>query len=148
MRVDIVKSNVGLVPGELATTTYELPEKTTIHLPRKSSTATKLHELYHAKYSPKLLERYLGKDTWSASQYVGEELRAEEFQRSSRSKNPYVSKETLSYIGDRLVDIGFNPNEVLKGIDIALSREGYEPLSRQERSFIWQYVKDSYKDKR
>jgi hypothetical protein len=145
MKVEIIKGSPDILPGSKGATSYEMPEKSIIHLPFKSSTGTKLHELYHAKYSPRLVERFFGRDTWTASSIAIDEMDAEGFSQESRGQPRRIP---FGSICRSLIAYNFTPNESLKGISIALEKKGYPPLKDKEKSYIWDELKTLYKEKK
>lgn len=123
-------------------------EEPTIYLPEgKATTKDKLHELYHAKYSPDLEEIERGVTLHSARMHVREEIRADEFARRKIGKENddlFVSQIRLGAIAGSLLDWGYRPSQIIGAIQQALEEEGYERLDKESASALWWRIREEY----
>lgn len=134
--------------GKVATLGYVTFEsgEPTIFTSMHPSTDTRVHELYHAKYSPWTSTRAATKDTmdYSAEDIAFEELSAREFTSKAMNGKNYNVDSVVSH----LVSLGFRPTKIFKGIDNAFVRLGYQHYSGKNKAVIWSLIKQEYKNYR
>ena len=121
-------------------------EEVVINLPWHSSTSTRLHELYHAEYSPRADKRKKSKvnqSTWD--DWVADELEAEEFSQVMRSKEG-INYNQVSNIGTRLIVRGFKPAPALSLLERNLERLGYSIKGTKYKTELWNELKRDYRD--
>lgn len=108
----------------------------TIYLVSKKSNS-RLHELYHALYSPNINLFRVGDrlDT-----IVSEEIKARLYTKKMKGKCPDVNSNDLKGVVESALDIGFTKSCVLGCVTEKLKILGCKQLSREERHRVWDYM--------
>ena len=112
-------------------------------LPPKPGTGLRLHELYHAKYSPRVISK--GKRdfyTFTPDECAREELEAVEFERGKRGKR--LQWGNLRSILNTMVQM-WTPSVSFNALVRTMESVGYT-LDREQRSYLWDYAKEKAKE--
>lgn len=130
-----------LLRGASAVTHRGKGEESVIYIPGRANTHELLHEIYHAKYSPQL-ERIEAGEKWNTpDQLAEEELRAEYFAYERTGKSG-ISLYSICGAARTMLDFGYKPAVVMGSINRALDKVGIEPLTQEERSDLWWWMRD------
>ena len=129
-----------------AFTTKESGKEPTIYLQGKPSSRTRLHEIYHAKYSPVIVTSR--NEPWeSVDDVVAEELSAEDFTETKSGKEG-LHFASLVRAGEHAISVGFGASRVMGATKRILDRLGYGPFSRELQSALWWRLKEIEKQKK
>ena len=102
-----------------ANTTLSEGSEPIIYVPGKSSSHTKLHEYYHAKYGSKEdLDKRVDLD-----EGLLEELAAENYAYSIRGKSGPL--QAILVEATEAIDYGYSPTQVMKSLNTNLEKLGY-----------------------
>ena len=110
-------------------------------VPEGASTATILHEIYHAKESPRVSKRAATLDEWTL-----EELEAEEFSKKKRGDEGGLQWMNVANLGRRLIGEGSTPSQAMGNILRSLEAMEYKP-GRKFRSWLWEELRHYEEDK-
>ena len=118
-----------------------------IYYPEKMSTRTRLHEMFHLREGAPLIEGGHFRNYYrSPDEYALEELTAEEYTNKTMGK-PCLTLNIVWGVAGGMLGQGCSPATILGSITRALKTLGYKPLDREDRSSIWQGLRELSNEK-